>query len=165
MTSSGWNRAVKRWPGWLALLFAAVALVMIGGLRDDGPGSPEERAAAIDRTIRCPECQGESVYESNAPAAVDIRNQVRTLVDEGHLSDDEIVAEVSAAFGDLQMLPDGSGVNSLVWALPVAAAVAGAAGLVIAFRRWRMQSSTSDPTDADRQLVAAALVDARSDGD
>lgn len=161
---SPWNTALKRGPAWLLVLFAAVALLVVGAARDNGPSSPEERAAAIERTLACPECQGESVYESQAPVAVDIRNQIGDRVDEGRLSDDEIVAELEDIYGEkLLLLPKGGGINSLVWALPVAAFVAGATGLILVFRKWRRESSAADPTDADRALVAAALGEATSD--
>jgi cytochrome c-type biogenesis protein CcmH len=156
---SGWNTAAKGWPAWLGLLFVAVVLLIVGGVRDHGASTPEERAVAIERILACPECQGESVYESQAPVAVDIRNQIRRRVDEGRMTDDEIVGELEEIYGEpLLMRPKSGGINTLVWALPVAAAVAGGAGLVLVFRKWRRESAaTADPTDADRELVAAAL--------
>jgi cytochrome c-type biogenesis protein CcmH len=162
-----WNAAAKRWPAWLALLFVAVALLIVGGVRDRGATTPEERAVAIERTLACPECQGESVYESQAPVAVDIRNQIRRRVDEGHLTDDEIVGELEDIYGERLLLrPKSGGINTLVWALPVAAAVAGGAGLVLVFRKWRDESAaTPDPTEADRELVAAALARKDATGD
>lgn len=158
--SAGWNSSVKRWPAWLVLLFAAVAVLAIGASRDRGVSSPEERAAAIERQLACPECDGESVYESQAPAAVNIRTQIRNRVDDGTMSDDEIIAEVVTAHGEeVLLVPKSGGINTLVWALPVAAAVAGLAGLVLVFRKWRRESVTTDPSDDDRLLVAAALAD------
>ena len=160
-----WSAALKRGPAWLVILFAAVALLIVGAVRDNGPSTPAERAAAIERTLACPECQGESVYESQAPVAVDIRDQIREWVDEGQLSDAQIVAELEGTYGPrLRLLPEGGGINSLVWALPVAAAVAGVAGLIIVFRKWRDDSASAAPTDADRQLVAAALNERDVDG-
>src|SRR5690606_30349336 len=136
--ADGLNRRVKRWPGWLALLFCAVALVMIGALRDGGASTPEERADAISRRLACPECHGETGYESQVTASVNIRREIQSLVDEGRLSDDEIIAELKEIYGEpLLLLPTAEGVNVLVWALPVAAGVAGLTGLVLVFSKWR----------------------------
>ena len=155
----GWGDRLKSRAGWMVLLFAAVLLIAVGASRDDGPSTPEERATAISRQLACPTCDGESVYESAATAAVNIRNQIQQRVDEGRLSDEEIVAELEVIYGEqLLLLPQGTGINVLVWALPVAAAVAGATGLVLVFRKWRRDAvGGADPTDEDRMLVASAL--------
>jgi cytochrome c-type biogenesis protein CcmH len=162
--SADWNRRIKGRAGWLVILFAAVAVVAVGASRQSGPSTPEERAAVIARQLACPTCEGESVYESSATSAVNIRNQIGRLVDEGRLSDDEIVAELEVVYGEqLSLVPSGTGINSLAWALPVAAAVAGATGLIMVFRKWRRDAAaTAGPTDEDRLLVAAALA-ARAD--
>jgi cytochrome c-type biogenesis protein CcmH/NrfF len=52
-------------------------------------------------------------------------------------------------------VPPKSGVDSLVWVLPVVALVLAVGGLVVAFRKWRLAPDTV-PTDDDRALVEAA---------
>ena len=49
--------------------------------------------------------------------------------------------------------PTSDGIGVLVWALPIAALVLGAGGLVLALRRWPRQPRL-DATDADEELVA-----------
>jgi cytochrome c-type biogenesis protein CcmH/NrfF len=49
----------------------------------------------------------------------------------------------------------------LVWILPVVAAAAAGAGLVVVFRRWSRDAGTASVSDADRDLVAEALRDRR----
>lgn len=159
MGSVALNRTLKRWPGWLVVLFAGVALLIVGAARDDGPSTPEERAAALQRQVACPVCDGESVFESANRASINLRNEIRRLVDDGELSDAEILAYVEELPGDVQLLvPQSSGIDTIVWALPAAALVCGAAGLIVAFRRWRLATAADQqPTDDDRDLVAAAL--------
>lgn len=159
MSWATFNAALKRGPGWLVLLFLTVALLAVGSSRDDGVSNPDERAAAIEQRLACPTCGGQSVYESRATGAVNISNEVQRLVDEGQLSDDEIVSRLEAIYGEeLLLLPRSDGINVFVWALPVAAAVAGVTGLIVVFRKWRRDAETaSGPTDEDRALVAAAL--------
>jgi cytochrome c-type biogenesis protein CcmH len=165
VSTSSVNRALKRWPGWLVLLFMAVLVVALAASRTDGVATPAERAETLERRLACPICDGESVYESRNRASTNIRNRITTLVDEGRLSDDEIIADLRRTYDEkILLVPQASGTDALVWALPVAAFVAAAAGLTIAFRRWRAASALEGvPTEADRRLVADALE--RFDGD
>ena len=56
------------------------------------------------------------------------------------------------------LVPKASGVDALVWVLPVVVLVVSAAGLVVAFGRWRREAAAAGaPTAADRELVALAL--------
>ncbi len=163
--SSGWNARVKRWPGWLALLFVVVGLVAVGVTQDTGPQTPEERITALEKRLACPVCQGESVYESRNAASVQIRELIRQGVDQGQLSDQQIIDGIVTRYnGEELLVPTSSGVEALAWALPAAAFVAGVAGLVVAFRRWHASAQQlGDPTDEDYALVAAALEHERID--
>ena len=74
------------------------------------------------------------------------------------LSDDEILAVFEARNSEILLVPKASGFDALVWVLPVMGFVVGVTALVFAFRRWRLEADAiSDPTEADRDLVAAAL--------
>ena len=157
-------RALKSWPGWVLLVFVVVAFLAVGATRGDGPSGPDERADSIAQRVACPICDGESVFESRNTASVNIRNRIDTLVDAGQASDDEIIAEIEASFGgQVLLVPRATGLDALVWALPVAALICAVAGLAITFRRWRRErAEVEDPTAEDRALVATALA---ADGD
>jgi cytochrome c-type biogenesis protein CcmH len=152
-------RSIKRWPAWVLLVLVVVGFLAVGATRDSGPGSPAERAEALEKRVACPTCQGESVYESRATSSEQLRTQIRTYVDEGDLSDAEILGSVVQSYGARVLLvPRASGFEALAWALPAAALVCAVAGLAVTFRRWRREAGEArDPTDDDRELVAAAL--------
>ena len=152
-----WRNA-KRWPGWAVLAVAVIALLAIGATRDSGPRTPEERVEAITRRLACPECDGESVFESRSRISIAICEEVRVQVASGVRSDDEIITAIAQNFEGSRILlvPKASGLDALVWALPVAAFVCAVAGLAFAFRRWKRATDTV-PTEADRELVEAAL--------
>jgi cytochrome c-type biogenesis protein CcmH len=157
-STSAVNTRLKRWPGWLALALAAAVLVAVGVSRDSGASTPGERADHLAQRIACPVCDGESVYESRNRASINLRNEITALVNEGRLSDDQILTRFEATYGeDILLVPRSNGVNVLVWALPAAAAVCACAGLVVAFRRWRLTAAEHDPSDDDRALVLSAL--------
>ena len=119
-----------------AALGAVVLVALVIGVTDRNPATNEERARNIGRTVMCPACSGETVADSQAPVAVNIRKQIARKVAEGE-SDDEIRDDLASTYGNRIILnPPKSGIAGLVWALPVAALVAAAAGLVLAFRKW-----------------------------
>ena len=87
---------------WIAL-----ALVVIGaltyGVTDRSKASASERAHKLGETIMCPACSGESVADSQAPAAVFIRRQIDDKIAKGE-SDQQIRDELAAAYGERVIL-------------------------------------------------------------
>jgi cytochrome c-type biogenesis protein CcmH len=143
---------------WLGLA-AVVVVALVIGTTDRKPQTDAERARSIGNTIMCPACSGESVSNSQAPVAVNIRRQIASRVADGQ-SDQEIRDAMASAFGDrVLMNPPKSGIAGLVWVLPVAALVAALAGLVVAFRRWR--TVPAEVTDADREAAERARRESR----
>lgn len=155
------NRRLKRWPGWVALLFVVAGVLAVGVTRDAGPRTQDDRVDAITRRIACPVCDGESVYESQNNASRALREQVREMVGANELSDTEIIAFIETRY-DAQVLlvPKATGFDALVWVLPAVVFICAAAGLAVAFRRWKTESAlaaATEPTAAERALVEAAL--------
>ena len=136
-----------------------VALLAVGSTRSDGPRTQEDRIDAISKRIACPTCDGESVFVSQASASQAIRNEIARQVGEGLQSDDEIVGFIEQRFGgQVLLVPKATGLDALVWALPVAVFVCSVAGLAVAFRRWKRQQG-GEATDEDRAIVAALLAE------
>jgi cytochrome c-type biogenesis protein CcmH len=151
------NRRLKTWPVFLVLAALAAAFIAIGTARDEGPTNNTERINAIAKTLKCPACIGESVYESRVAAAVNIREEIARRVAQGQ-TDTQIRAGIERSFPGSQLLPSAEGANLVLWVLPVVALVLGLGGVALAFRRWKAQSGSGrDPDDADRELVDAAL--------
>ena len=157
MNRSTLNRTIKRWPSWVLLLLCAVALMVVGVDRVSGPSTAEERIDAIAQRLACPTCDGESVYESRGSASQAIRKEIARRVADGQSSDDEIVAAIDDSYeADLRLVPDSSGLESMIWIAPMVVAVGAVALLVVAFRRWRSEGSLT-PTDEERSVVEKAL--------
>ncbi|MFZ9156700.1 MAG: cytochrome c-type biogenesis protein [Ilumatobacteraceae bacterium] len=157
MSRSSLNRTIKRWPSWVLLLLCAVVLMVVGVDRVSGPSTAEERIDAIAQRLACPTCDGESVYESRGSASQAIRQEIARRVADGQSTDDEIVAAIDDSYeADLRLVPDSSGLESLIWIAPMVVAVGAIALLVVAFRRWRSDGSLT-PTDEERSVVERAL--------
>lgn len=144
--------------GWLAMAAVLVVALWVAITGDRPASTPEERARSLAETVACPTCDGESVADSNAVAAQDIRQVINEQIAAGS-SDDEIRDMIAARYGEDQLLTPGrSGLAGLVWILPVVALGAGIAGIGYAFYRWR--GTTAGPyraSEADAELVERAL--------
>jgi cytochrome c-type biogenesis protein CcmH len=162
-----WNRALKSWPSWVALVFVVVALVAVGATRDGGPQSAGDRVDSISRRLACPVCDGESVFESRNNASDSIRSEITAQVADGRLGDDAIIEFIASRFGaQVLLVPRSTGIEALVWAIPAAALVVALAGLTLAFRRWRDEARAyPEATAEDFDLVAAALAVPEVDAD
>lgn len=97
----------------------------------------QQHVFEIGRQLRCPVCVAESVADSNAQIAEEMRQLIEKQIEAGK-SDAEILAYFQQRYGDWIMLdPPKRGIHLLVWVLPVAAAVLGAITLAVLMRRWR----------------------------
>lgn len=144
---------LKRWPGWLLMAAVLAAFLTIGATRASGLRSNEDRVEAIAKTIKCPVCRSESVFDSKADASQNIRDEIARQVAAGR-TDGEIRAYINDRFQDqgLLLVPSKTGIDSLVWVLPVVALVLAAGGLFVAFRKWRTAPGLA-LSDDDRSIV------------
>ena len=126
---------------WLA--FAGGALAVNAQESFDDPAL-NERYRALIREIRCPKCLNESIAESNAPVAADLRREVRRLMGEG-ASDDEIKTFLSDRYGEFVLYnPRMSPKTFMVWAAPFLLVTLG--GFVF----WRILAArSSQPLDEE----------------
>jgi cytochrome c-type biogenesis protein CcmH len=75
----------------------------------------EDRARSISQGLRCLQCRNESIDESNAGIAKDLRILVRRRLVEGD-SDTEIMDYIVARYGEYVLLrPNGLGINLVLW--------------------------------------------------
>ena len=78
----------------------------------------ELRARNISKNIRCMVCQNESIDESNAPLAKDLRILIRDKIKEGN-KDEEIYKFLTDRYGDFILLkPPLNSKNLILWFLP-----------------------------------------------
>jgi cytochrome c-type biogenesis protein CcmH len=132
--------SVSRRLAWVGALAIASGALLFGEFADPPPRTNTDRVYGLAENFACPVCQGQSVAESDVPVAREIRRQIGVWVDDGR-TDGFIRDQLVGFYGeDIDYNPAASGVTSLVWILPVVAAAAAVAGLVIVFRGWRVQA-------------------------
>jgi len=142
--------------------FAAIVFAAIVGAHALAAVTPGEaldaRLKALESELRCLVCQNQTLAESNAPLAEDLRKEVREQALAGK-SDDEIRAYLVARYGDFVLYkPPVEPVTYLLWFGPFVLLVAGALiWWTLLRRRAQMPRETLPMTDDDvaraRQLL------------
>ncbi len=145
---------------WAAVLAAAVALLAVATFTGGGVETDAERIQRLQESFACPECRGESVADSNAAVAATIRQFIANEVAAG-ATDTEIRNDLLRAYEARVLLnPPAEGLATLLWVLPVLAAVGGAAVVATLATRRAPPSTLSE---ADRALVESARAESRGD--
>ena len=130
---------------WLLLAMAAGAVDT--GQRFDDPAE-QVRYERLIRDLRCLVCRSESIADSNAPLAADLRREVESLMRDGK-SDAEIHAFMTERYGDFVLLrPPVAPRTWLLWAAP-ALFLAGGLAVVIVVVRRRALAARSNPASLD----------------
>jgi cytochrome c-type biogenesis protein CcmH len=116
----------------------------------------EARARAISREIRCVVCQSESIDDSHAPLARDLRLVVRERIRAGD-SDAAVKDYLVARYGDFVLLkPRLKPETVALWLAPLMAAIAGALGAFLALRRRREREKPA-PLTAEESAALRGL--------
>ena len=144
---------------WLGMFLLVGLLLAIGVSRSGSVQTQQDRIDSITSHLACPTCSGESVFVSRAAAAQAIRTEVARQVGAGTRTDDEIVSYIEQRFGgQVLLVPRATGLDSLVWSLPVAALIMSLWFLIQAFSRSRQNKPTA-PSAQDEKLVEQALAE------
>lgn len=136
------------WPVLLVLFAVAAAFAIDAGTAFDDPAM-QARYEKIISEVRCLVCQNQTVKDSNAFLAGDLRREIRRMLSEGK-TDAEIYDFLVVRYGDFVLYrPRMSGKTMVLWIAPF---VLIAIGGLIAFGviRGRMAMSVDDDTDSDQ---------------
>lgn len=141
----------------LALVLATPAAYAIGPDEMLKDPAQEARAHAIGKTLRCLVCQNESIEDSNADLAKDLRTIIRERIKAGE-SDRQVIDFMVSRYGDFVLLRPP--VKPETWALwfGPALVIAGAAA-VIALRSRRRRTASEAPLSPDESAELARLLD------
>ena len=120
----------------------------------------EARARALSKDIRCLVCQNQSIDDSNADLARDLRVLVRERLQKGD-SDPEILDFLVKRYGDFVLLKPPVKVSTyLLWYGPIGIFILGVIGLIVFFRNRRVvPARTTAGLSADEEKRIAAVLD------
>ena len=112
-------------------------------------------AAEPEPELRCLVCQNQTIADSNAELAVDLRNQVRDMLRQGQ-SEQQIIDYMTARYGDFVLYrPPVGGATFLLWFGPAVLMVGGLAALVLVLRRRsRLGNEHFDPEEPGEDEAA-----------
>ncbi|KQT54912.1 hypothetical protein ASG43_00985 [Aureimonas sp. Leaf454] len=117
----------------------------------------ERRARAISAGLRCLVCQNQSIDDSDADLAKDLRVLVRERLESGD-SDGEVIDYLVARYGEFVLLRPRLSTGTLIlWGTPVALLLAGGAFALLSSRRRRAERPTVRLTPDEERAVEAAL--------
>lgn len=119
----------------------------------------EKRLQKLSEELRCLVCQNQTIADSNAELAQDLRREVRTMIKDGK-TDKEIVDFMVVRYGDFVLYrPPVKGITLLLWGGPVALMLLGMFALQRYLRRRANRINTEDqPLSADDASRAEALL-------
>ena len=132
---------------WVLILWSCVAFAQDPAL--------ERRVTRLAHELRCLVCQNQTIADSNAPLAVDLRNQIREQLAAGK-SERDVIDFMVQRYGDFVLYrPPFKATTVLLWAGPFLFMVAGLVFLVRLLRRRRVpepQLSEAERAQAARLL-------------
>ena len=121
----------------------------------------EKRVMSVSEELRCLVCQNQTIADSHADLAVDLRNEIREKIQQG-ASDQDIIDYMVARYGEFVLYrPPLKATTILLWFGPIALMLAGLAWLA---RRLRQRGAASVPPLTDEERKRATLLLAEREG-
>jgi cytochrome c-type biogenesis protein CcmH len=125
----------------------------------------EARARELSRELRCMVCQNQSIDDSEAPLARDLRLLVRERIAAGD-SDAQVIDFLVARYGEFVLLkPRLERQTLLLWAVPPLVLMAGALALWIKARRRATSAIAQPPLTSEEAAQLAQLVTGAAEAD
>ena len=145
----------------LFLLFFLIALANLGNAVQPSEVLSdtvlEERARSISQGLRCLQCRNESIDESNAGIAKDLRLLVRARLVAGE-SDTEVIDYIVVRYGEYVLLrPNGLGINLVLWLAGPLLFLLALAGLLTVQRRSTSGTKTKVLSKAEEKEIEKIL--------
>jgi cytochrome c-type biogenesis protein CcmH len=117
----------------------------------------EARLMKLSSELRCLVCQNQTIADSNADLAVDLRNEIREKI-QANMSDAEIKAFMVARYGDFVLYrPPVKNTTLVLWVGPFLLLVVGGGILIFNLRRRRQQVAEPELCQADQALAESLL--------
>jgi len=155
---------VRRTLSMIAVAFSLLATPAFAVQPDEILKDPalEARARTLSQELRCMVCQNQSIDDSDAPLAKDLRVLVRERLTAGD-SDGQVMDFLVARYGEFVLLkPRLSWHTALLWLAPFTVFLLGACGLIALWRRRRTDSASGvapAPLTAAEQVRVTELLD------
>ena len=136
---------------WMLMLVVPLAWAEARPLGEDP--LVEARLKELSAELRCLVCQNQTLADSSAPLAEDLRREIRELIAKG-MSDKEITDYLVVRYGDfVRYRPPVKSTTLLLWAGPALLLLGGAAGMWWALRRRNQLLADADDSPDEGEEV------------
>ena len=143
--------------GLLAILLAAAPAQAVQPDEVLKDPALEQRARGISAGLRCLVCQNQSIDDSDAPLARDLRLLVRDRLKSGD-TDAQVTEYVVDRYGEFVLLRPVFGLHTLLlWLAPLLVLSCGVVGLILTLRRRRSAVAASELTSEEREALSRLL--------
>ncbi len=147
----------------MASIIVSFSVVAAIDVYDFDTTAQEQQFHELSNTLRCPKCQNNSIADSNAALAQDLRQKVYEMTKQGK-SKDEIVDYMIARYGNFVTYnPPLTASTAILWLAPLSVLVIGF--MVIIIRTKRRKISATAEWDEDKEARLKALLEDDKDGD
>ena len=147
-------------PLIFALFFASTATAVDSATEAALAADPvaEKRLQHLSEELRCLVCQNQTIADSNAELAQDLRREIRAMIRDGR-SDKEIIDFMVVRYGDFVLYrPPVKGITLLLWGGPIALMLLGVFALQRYLRQRARRMADDQPLTADEAGRADALL-------
>jgi len=145
-----------KWLVLIVLLMPSLAWAGEAKLLAEDPVA-ETRLKHLAIELRCLVCQNQTLADSNAPLAEDLRREVREMIAK-NMSDQEIIDFLVQRYGDFVLYrPPWKASTTLLWIGPFLLLIGGAIALGVALRRRGQVLADAPVTDEERRRVEQLL--------
>jgi cytochrome c-type biogenesis protein CcmH len=142
----------------LAVAFAGFAFGQASEVKNANPET-ERRLKLLAEELRCLVCQNQTIADSHATLAADLRNQIREQIAQGR-SDTDIRDYMVARYGDFVLYrPPFKATTALLWLGPFILVAVGIGAFLVIVRRRRSSSGEVEPTAKRRAEIERLLDD------
>ena len=146
---------------WFAILLLLFMLPLSADADEAKPlaenPQAEARLKSLAIELRCLVCQNQTLADSNAPLAEDLRREVREMIAQ-QKSDQEIVDFLVARYGDFVLYrPRWKATTMLLWIGPALLLLAGATTLILSLRRRARLAADAPLSEEDHRRAARLL--------
>lgn len=124
----------------------------------------EARARALSEELRCVVCQNETIDESNAPLAHDLRVLIRQRIAAG-ATNAQVLKYLTARYGDFILLkPPVEPATYVLWFGPLALLLLAGAGALVYLRRRKTMPEAAPLSEAERGRLGALMAEPEPKG-
>ncbi|MDN3614441.1 cytochrome c-type biogenesis protein CcmH [Vibrio gallaecicus] len=126
----------------------------------------EQQFKDLSNTLRCPKCQNNTIGDSNAELAQDLRQKVYEMTKKGQ-SEQEIIDYMIARYGNFVTYnPPLTLATSILWVGPFSVIILGFGLIILRSRKTKAKTADSKKSwDEDKEARLKALLNEKNDGD